>query len=241
MGTTAIHAPPRTAGQIRRMAIVAVALVAILGVAAVPASAAPTSYGEKVIFAGANWYTEDGNTWSDLTIRVSYLSTYSSETGRTHFKDPGLTLFYTHEVLDPETNLVTRTEYEGFVGGDPTATFDFDADFESASAEMTVSLSGYQCVEGGPAGIVEPVCHDLDPATVQMTLEWTGYGEIVTTKDKNAVTDIPGFGFHSRVSVKQRNATVTGTVAGDDLVLADGPGTSAILLKGTYSEDIVTK
>ncbi len=240
MGITALHPRPGVASQIRRIAIVAVALMAMLAAAA-PAVAAPTSYSEKVIFAGATWYTEEGNTWSDLSIRVSYLSTYSSTTGRAHFKDPGLTLFYTHEALDPETNLVTRTEYEGFVGGDSTATFDFDANFESASAEMTVPLFGYQCIEAGPAGIVEPECHDLDPATVQVTLQWTGYGEIITTKDKNAVTDIPGFGFHSRVSIQQRNATVTGTVAGDGLVLADGPGTGAILLKGSDSEDTVTK
>lgn len=240
MGTIAFHLRDRTASQVRRIAVVAIALMALLAAAA-PATAAPSSYSEKVIFAGANWYTEEGNTWSDLTIRVSYLSTYSSETGRAHFKDPGLTLFYTHEELDPETNLVTRTEYEGFVGGDSTATFDFDPDFESAFAEVTVPLWGYQCIEAGPAGIVEPECHDLDPATVQVTLEWTGYGEIITTKDKNAVTDIPGFGFHSRVSVQQRAATVTGTVAGDGLVLADGLGTNAILLKGSYSEDTVTK
>lgn len=241
MHTNAAETQLHATSSLRRTMVVAFALMTILAATVPPASAAPTSYSEKVILAGANWVTEDETTSSDLTIRVYYLSTYSSETGWARYKTPQVTLFYTHEVLDPETNLVTRTEYEGFVGADSTARFVFDPGFESASATVSVPLFGYQCVEGGPAGIVEPVCHDLEPATVEVALEWTGFGEITVTNDRTKVKDVPTFGQHTRLSIEERSATVTGTVAGDGLVLADGPGSSAILLVGAYSEDIVVK
>lgn len=83
--------------------------------AATKGNATKYQYSEKVVQAFGAWIDETENEFSDLTIEVYNLSIYTNGSGRSHWKEPQVSLFYVHELFDPETNTNLRTEYEGFV------------------------------------------------------------------------------------------------------------------------------
>jgi hypothetical protein len=223
-------------------------MVLALVVVAPPARAASeqdtttSQYREKVKLAGAAWITETETITSDLTIRVFYLSTFSTADGKIRYTDPQVTLFYTHVELDSATNLSTRTEYEGFLATEGS-TFAFSDSLDLASASLTVPLYGYQCInEGGPVGIApEPECYEIEPITVGVDVDWTGIGEIQHDSYGDSVLDIPGFRFRSMTVSDTRGAGVEGLVAGDGVELASGTATVGVLIKGDYRETTVTR
>ncbi len=200
-------------------------------------SATKYQYSEKVVQAFGAWINEGENEFSDLTIEVYNLSVYTNASGRSHWKEPQVTLFYVHELYDPETNTTLRTEYEGFValsGG----VFEISSNLDSASAQLTVPLYGYQCVDPGAAGIGVGECEEIDPITVELNLDWVGDGELLAGTDGGSFTE-DGAKFHFTTSYEFRNTVLIGTVAGDGVVLGSGNATVSHLLKGTYDETLV--
>ena len=222
----------------RRAVIATLAVLIVLMAVVPPAEAASVSYSEEVKLAGGAWIEETETTFSDLTVKVFYLTTRSSDFGKAHFRDPQVTLFYTHEFTDPDTGFVTRTEYEGFAAEDG-GTFDFDPKLGTAAASLTLPLYGYVCVEDGPAGI-SSTCEELPPATVVMDLSWVGMGPIIHDEFGDSVQELPWFKFHNRSVSDSRAAVLTGSVAGDGLNLADGEAAVGVLLIGKYAEETVT-
>lgn len=223
-----------------RPLVAATALLATLGAMPAAAAADPVAYTEEVRVAAGVWINETETTFSDLTLQVYYISTSLSGYGKNHTKIPQVKLYYVHKETDPATNTVLRTEYEGFVGDDASAKFTFDTTLSGAKATIDVPLSGYQCIDSGPAGMVpEEPCVDLEPVTVTLDLAWTGVGEVFTFTDGVSIKDIPGFKFHSKLRGSQRNAVLTGSVAGGGLDLAQGDPDMAFLLTGSYREETV--
>lgn len=229
----------------RRAAWLTLIVLLVLMVVVPPAQAATKGetskyqYSEKVIQAFGAWINESENEFSDLTVKVYNLSTYITEGGRDHWKEPQVTLFYIHELFDPETNTVLRTEYEGFASL-PEGTFEVSGDLSSASAQLTVPLYGYQCVDPGPAGIGVGECEEIEPITVQLDLLWAGDGELLADEYGGTFTE-DGVKFHFTTSYEFRNTVLTGTVAGEGVVLGSGTATVSHLLNGTYKETLVVK
>lgn len=225
----------------RRAAWLTLIVLLLLMAVIPPANAATTSatssytYSEKVKMAGGAWIVESEDLFSDLTIKVFHLSTFATGSGSEHWKVPQVVLFYTQKETDPQTGVVTRTEYEGFASL-PEGSFDFDDALSGAQTSLTLTVSGYRCIEedGGPQGIT-PECHDLDAITVDVDLAWTGTGEVLNDEFSDSIRQ-PGYLFHTKSTQAFRDAELSGTVAGDGVVFASGGASVGVLLKGTYTE-----
>lgn len=198
--------------------------------------------GERVNLAGGVWLEETDTTFSELTVRIFDLASHSTWSGNVNYKDPSVVLFYTRRVLDVESNIITRTEYEGFAAL-PGATFTFQRALKDARADLDVVMYGYECVEsagGGGQGFSD-YCYEIDEVTVSVDLTWTGVGDIYRDTFGDSLQGIPGFKFHSRTVEASRLANLTGIVAGDGVVLGEGAADFALLLRGMYQEQIVVK
>ncbi len=238
----------RIVGGRRRSALLAAALAVplALAVAISPAGATggggPLRYGEKVDLAFGAWITETDTSLTDLTIRVAKRSERSSSHGNDNSKEPVLRLFYLHKELDPTTNVVVRTEYEGFVP-ESGAAFLFNPSFKSASVDMLVNMEGYTCVDEGPQGIAGP-CESLDPITVHLVASWVGFGEIYRDVSNHGV-HVPGFNFQAHTSYAFRQATLSGTAtivgSPENEVLASGDASFGILFRGKYHETMMMR
>jgi hypothetical protein len=53
------------------------------------------------------------------------------------------------------------------------------------------------------------------------------------------VSDPPAFVFSGHMVQAVRDAQVTGTIAGPDVALVDGPASFAVLLRGKYHEQLI--
>lgn len=229
----------------RRAAWLTLIVLLVLMAVIPPANAATTSetssntYSEKVKMAGGAWIVESENLFSDLTIKVFHLSTFATGSGGEHWKVPQVVLFYTQKETDPQTGVVTRTEYEGFASL-PDGSFEFDDALSGAQTSLTLTLSGYQCIEddGGPQGITSE-CSDLESITVDVDLTWTGTGEVTNDEFADSIRE-PGYLFHTKSTQAFRNAELNGTVAGNGVVFASGEASVGVLLKGTYTETTIT-
>lgn len=226
----------------RRAGLITLAILIVLMMIIPPANATTVERtSERVHLAGGAWLTETENASSDLTVRGYNQVDQSTSGGTVKYKDPLVTLFYTHKESVPGTNLVLRTEYEGFQALEGS-TFEFDLSLGRTNAHLEVPLYGYRCLEedNGPAGISPGECEELPALTVTVDLTWEGHGAIDRSTSHESILDIPGFTFQSHTLQISRNAVLTGTVSGGGIVLADGPTDIGLLLIGSYRERTTT-
>lgn len=163
------------------------------------------------------------------------------------YSEPGVVLFYQQLERDPVTGQVTETNYEGF-SANSGARFVFNKSLKGASVSMEVPLYGWRCVytpqdPGEPHGITQldeidddPVCEELDRATVEVDVRWTGVGEIYRDQHRNAFDEGHRTRFHNHAVVAIRDARLTGQVSGSGLELARGDADLGVLLRGKYHE-----
>lgn len=233
---------PQPEIRLRRALLMTLAVLLALLMLTPPSAGAstdsgPLRYGEKIDVVGGAWFTTTPTTFSDLTIRI-FDRSEKGNLGNSKTNGPALTLFYVLKETNPSTNEVTRTEYEGFVP-DAGAEFIFNGSLKGASADMDVELYGYRCIEEGPQGLVGS-CVELDPITVNVDLTWSGIGEIVRNSDGDSF-NFPGFKFQSHTVDAYRSADLIGTVSGDGVVLASGPASFGVMLRGKYHERLLIK
>lgn len=230
----------------KKIAQISSILAALILALPIPAALADPaehhSYAEKVDFAGAVWLTETENSLTSLEIHVFNWDGRSSDSGPMNYKDPGIVLFYRHRESDPETGAVTETNYEGFSGG-AGATFEFDRSLAEAEARFPLNLYGWTCTypaDDGPAGAAAAAeCAEIGEPEVEVHIVWAGVGPITRDVFNNRSSEPPWFTFGSHLVEAVRDATVEGSVAGDDLQLADGSAAFGVLLRGKYHEQMV--
>ena len=217
-------------------------LVAASPVAAGDNAADQIRSGDKVDLAWGEWVTRDDTLLPDFFhIRVFKSAVRSSEIGRA--AGIGAILFWAQREFDPATGEIITTQYEGLNGVND---FDFRESFAGATANLDIELWGWRCVGPPAQGIVEassdpqdPVCEDLPPASIQIQLQWTGVGEIYRSADNYSYNDdVPFFRIHTHQVSAMRQAEMTATFEGGDVVLPFPKGVAEIgwLIRGKYHE-----
>lgn len=211
------------------------------------AAAEQYPFAEKVDLAGAAWITETENSVTDLTVRVAHYAERSLWTGPVRYEDAGVVLFYVHRVRDPESGVITETNYEGFYGG-PNASLSFQKSLRGATASFSIELWGYECVStpgsGEPQGVqpTETTCEDLDSIWVDAAIAWEGLDEIFRDASNVKVSEpsLAMWGAHTVLA--SRGAVASGWIGNrtpGGIVLAEGTATVGILLRGKYHEHLV--
>lgn len=236
---------PGSIARRRRASVISAVLVALLLVATPAYALTVDRYVERVHLAAGAWLVESETVSSDLTIRVFNQVSHDTTDGTLKYKDPQVILFYTHKEKDLATNLVTRTEYEGFQALDGSS-FTFDLKLNRTTAVLKVPMYGYRCIDddggaqGAPQGIEVGECEEISPITVDVLVTWEGYGPVDKSTSHESIMDIPGYSFQSHTTQISRNATLFGSVSGAGVELANGTADVGLLLIGTYEERTIT-